>query len=1023
MKPMYDRGLALLTRVIPFTLCLVAGLSITSSAAAIAGGRAGAPRATEANQTTAKPVYDRKLHVAGNLRVAISNYGRIPGDEAGPLGPLPGLDDNYPPLTGCSELFEFPAGTCIRYLYDGGLWVGGIVGGDTLVSQSIYPLSNGSDEFAGFDSIRQSSDLPDSPFYDPKARSQQQLECGYYDTLVLTSRDESTGRLHKPLGLAVRQTSYSWLSAPYDDFIIIEYSIRNISSAVIESAYVGFFFDSDAWTWPRGGDASDDISGYLRGEGIAYTTDNDGDPTGDSVWNAASCRGAFGVVPLRIDPAPCCTTFNWWTFATSGWGPAGTNSSEESGRAPSGDNNRYATMANGEIDYDQLWAAVDMENDGWGPPTAEDAGIAYGMDARFLLSYGSFNLAPGDSIRIAVALVAGDSLHQNPSDHGLYFNPLNPQPFYNRLYFGDLIRNAEAARRIYTNGFEPVGGAPVHISAEPMSDTTVLLRWSPAPFRSVGGYRVYRRLQGGDDPWEVLNNVGPDLLVAADLHVKPPETYEYEVSAIDTAGEEGPKSRPAVLAAGRPLVIPSLSAKGEGETVRLTWSAPIQPPGFSPWEFLNIYRRPLRDEPSILRVRIPVSASHVSGPFRRAMVEAASAGPRRTLMPKPVQPAITGEFIDSAVVSGKEYFYSASLTNALGLEGAESAVDSLIPMAFDRSAVVVVMMSDPSSLEALVKPDSTRSFYFDWAGQAMVDTLFIDLGWFHDEYPDLGLLSHYRCVISIWEEALPGGSDASFAEGLEDYISNGGRCLLIGRYIPSRLANSWWFPLARATTVHVFSEGRFASRVLGVRRQEVESVWPTGGACVPSVQFVTAKSAVTGYPTLQGDSARALDNPYFTDLKGIGEDCSVRGGGVVPAVGVIDSIVDAEVLYTYEAGYPDTSSFQGRPIAIRRDYGNGRVILFNFPLSVMERPAAWDALDAAMSDLGADDLGPAAEAVTSVPRRISEFLFGPTGRTPDAAWDLNGDGLVDVYDLVLSIKTSIRAAATDHDPQSKTPRH
>jgi hypothetical protein len=139
-------------------------------------------------------------------------------------------------------------------------------------------------------------------------------------------------------------------------------------------------------------------------------------------------------------------------------------------------------------------------------------------------------------------------------------------------------------------------------------------------------------------------------------------------------------------------------------------------------------------------------------------------------------------------------------------------------------------------------------------------------------------------------------------------------------------------------------------------------------------------------------------------------------------VGVIDSIAGAEVLYTYQAGYPDTSSFQGKPVAVRRDFGDGRVILFNFPLSLMERPAAWDALDAAMRDLGAEGRGPATNDGTSATRRISEYLFAPVGKPPEAEWDLNGDGLVDVHDLALSIKTSVRTAATDHDPQSKTPR-
>src|SRR3990172_6551760 len=85
-------------------------------------GTSGRMQVQDASLAAATPVYDRKLHVAGNLRLGISNYGMIPGKE--PYDQRR-LDDNYPPITGCSPNFEFPAGTCSQYLYNGGLWVGG----------------------------------------------------------------------------------------------------------------------------------------------------------------------------------------------------------------------------------------------------------------------------------------------------------------------------------------------------------------------------------------------------------------------------------------------------------------------------------------------------------------------------------------------------------------------------------------------------------------------------------------------------------------------------------------------------------------------------------------------------------------------------------------------------------------------------------------------------------------------------------------------------------------------------------
>ncbi len=939
-----------------------------------------------------------KLQVAGNLRMGVSNHGIIPWYFDWPAD-LRDLNGNYPPITGFSPAFEFPAGSSNAYLYQGGLWVGGIVAGDTLVSNAVDALSAQRDEFNGFDSIRESSNLPDSPFWDPNAKSQQQLDCRYFDTLVLFDRDELENRPHKPLGLEISQTSYSWLSPPYDDFIIARYIIRNISTAVIDSAFVGFCIDGDVYNRrPGRGGAEDDLGGYLRTSGIAYSMDNDGDPGPDTAWDNFSVRGAMGVVPLRIDPAPSCTTFSWWTLNHPGWGPAINPDLADVPTAPQGDRQRFARMASDSLAHDQMWIYADFPDDTWRHPPAALAGLAAGTDTRFLLSLGTFHLEPGDSITAAFAFVAGDSIHQSPGDFRNYFSALDPQPYYDRLYFGDLIRNAEAARRIYSNGFIPVGGAPVDINAEPLSDTTVLLQWSPAPFQPVSGYRVYRQLRGSGGTWEFLSSTTPDLRMAADLNASRLQTYEYTVSTVDTSGVEGSKSRPVVVTAGWPRVIPTLAAVGEGEHVRLSWSVPVQPPGFSPLAYVNIYRRRSIPFQDTLYAQIAISPATSSKLAPLGRTEAASARPPNSLLPPPLEDKQRGEFLDTGTVSGKWYAYSATVTNSLGLEGSRSDVDTVIPMALDRDGAVVIIAHDRPVSGALVKADSTRSFYFGWATQAGFDTLVINAG----TPISLEPLSHYRTLVGVWEEAVGGYEPPVNSESIGRYITQGGHCVLIGRYVTSRLSNllrSWSI---HSVIVNTFKDASFAKSILGVGVERVEAIWPSGDVCRPSVQFRQAVSVAPGYPSLMGDSARALSDPIFGMIDNY--RCFLLGGGIVPAVGVMDSITDAEVLYTYHAGFPDTSSFEGKPIGLRRNVGKGRVVLLNFPLSQMERPGAWDVLDSAMADLGQNQTQVPTLSSKATATKLIEYLYGKGKTAPEPSWDLNNDGIVDVRDLIKGIK-------------------
>ena len=70
---------------------------------------------------------------------------------------------------------------------------------------------------------------------------------------------------------------------------------------------------------------------------------------------------------------------------------------------PMGDRNKYYIMSHPEIDYDQLFSAVDQTVDGWLSPGPIADDFADGFDTKYLLSFGPFNIQPGEEFPIVFA--------------------------------------------------------------------------------------------------------------------------------------------------------------------------------------------------------------------------------------------------------------------------------------------------------------------------------------------------------------------------------------------------------------------------------------------------------------------------------------------------------------------------------------------------------------------------------------------------------------------------------------------
>jgi len=213
---------------------------------------------------------------------------------------------------------------------------------------------------------------------------------------------------------------------------------------------------------------------------IAWISDNDGDPTDDGNWSFTSPIAVTGtrVVRTPFDTMTVDTmsengglsySFNWWISngnPSLDFGPRLAGTEEDPFRpfnahlgTPTGDRNKYYVMSHSEFDYDQLFTAISHTQEGYLPPPRPDQAedFADGYDTRYLLSFGPFNVSPGDTLPITLAYLAGDEFHSSPTAFD-DFDAFNPGVFYNTLSFEDFGLNARWASWVFDNpGFDTDG--------------------------------------------------------------------------------------------------------------------------------------------------------------------------------------------------------------------------------------------------------------------------------------------------------------------------------------------------------------------------------------------------------------------------------------------------------------------------------------------------------------------------------------------------------------------------------------
>jgi len=271
----------------------------------------------EQGRVIRKPLIDDDSHFTniGKIGLTITNFGTF-GDGFVIQRPV-----DQPSC-------EYPLGSGIEHMFDGGLWVGAVRSDGTIqVTTGAVDIPSLRDVAAGFeftnsddpsDVIIERSSLADSPFYDPNAISHQDFVCDFTDSNMYVPGTNIRIPWHRPLNISVHLETYAWSYPFADAFVIFNYTIKNTGRDTLWDLYVGLWADlvvrNTKITPPRiGAPFYQHVgNGYVDSLYMAYAYDYDGDPGFTDSYVALKL---LGVTPQANDRMYTFGThYNMWQF-------------------------------------------------------------------------------------------------------------------------------------------------------------------------------------------------------------------------------------------------------------------------------------------------------------------------------------------------------------------------------------------------------------------------------------------------------------------------------------------------------------------------------------------------------------------------------------------------------------------------------------------------------------------------------------------------------------------------------------
>jgi hypothetical protein len=454
---------------------------------------------------------DRNFTSVGKIGLTITNFGTI------------GTRNSYwPNQPSC----EYPLGSRIEHIYQGGVWVGAIPRGNpvqrvtTGAHDRLYTALNPGEstqqpEFASEEdsAMTELSSLSESQYFNERAISHQDFVTWYTDRFTVNPTTGNSIPHHTPLNLKVRQESYAWNFPFADAFVLLSYTLYNNGVDTLDSVYVGYWYEgvvrnTNAVRPGTSGFFGRCGNGYLDTLRMMYTFDYDGVPTPASPADSYVAIKLLGSYPFprgvdSVGNMRSKTYFNAWRFRSSSsdvayWSPA--DDAENIGGARSRFDRMAASMPSDRIPPLRI-------------PQSDNTGVTT------LLSTGPYQtLLPHDSMQVVFAVVCGRKFGPDPASRDTRDqrkNLVTNAGFAQQAYDGEDVNGnnvLDPGEDLNGNGVidhfqlpQPPRTPKVHVEVD---NQTAAIYWDksnaelsidPITHQSdFEGYRVYRSNAGAD---------------------------------------------------------------------------------------------------------------------------------------------------------------------------------------------------------------------------------------------------------------------------------------------------------------------------------------------------------------------------------------------------------------------------------------------------------------------------------------------------------------------------------------------
>lgn len=425
------------------------------------------------------------VHNVGRLQLQITNIG-----ETG--------NHNNPSRTTIPSA-EWPPGSGNDYLYAAGIWVGaidasgiphvstalyqnefspevipgsedgvapcaalppdqiadvresyeGIPGGNRIISSSVDPDDDG-DGLVDEDFPNGLDDDGDGRCdEDFAATGQQMFATEYFDDIPSIRQILPE---HVPLGIRIRQTSYSWATPGQNDFVGMDYKITNRSGRTLRNVMVAIFADTDIGNRGITGYFDDDMCGLFdrviqypgptgelvkRRVQMAYAWDNPDNPANPQERKGGDAPGYFGCMFLNHTVDPSGATAPNHVGVTSFKFFSGSGLPYAAGGDPENDAQRYQLMTDPSLNPDETGQLVSTRP----------------LDYRFIMATGPFRtILPESSLTVSVGWVIGLGLGLPLND-----NPELPLLSTNAIG-GSLVATAISAQQVFDGLYTDLDG-------------------------------------------------------------------------------------------------------------------------------------------------------------------------------------------------------------------------------------------------------------------------------------------------------------------------------------------------------------------------------------------------------------------------------------------------------------------------------------------------------------------------------------------------------------------------------------